>query len=63
MLKHAISFLFVAASFSAAVKMGQFGAGMQWQLLEPIQVGLLAMLEDAHILVPNLGWVRVIILT
>jgi hypothetical protein len=48
MLKHAISFLFVAASFSAAVKMGQFGAGMQWQLLEPIQVGLLAMLEDAH---------------
>ena len=47
-LKHATSLLYVAASFSAAVKMVQFGAGMQWQILEPIEVVLLAMLEDAH---------------
>ena len=40
-------FLDVAALFSAAVKTGLFGAGMLWQCLEPIWVGLLARLQDA----------------
>lgn len=31
-----ICFMYVAAPFSAVVKMGQFGAGMQWKLLEAI---------------------------
>ena len=54
-------FLDVAALFSAAVRMGLFGAGMLWQCLEPIWVGLLARLRDASFGCPVWGWVWFII--
>ena len=47
-------FLDVAAQFSAAVRMGLFGAGMLWQCLEPIWVGLLLGYK-MHLLAAQFG--------
>ena len=47
-------FLDVAALFSAAVRTGLFGAGMLWQCLEPIWVGLLLGYK-MHLLAAQFG--------